>query len=194
MKKPLTLLFPLSAFLLLGFATTGALAQESGSFFAGEERTLSGLIRWKKALGVIPRFPLSRDADKNPCSPFYIAALDPRNHYKVVSVTKTLTWAAGDAEYNVCKYKMTVPANTPLSIRAGMGFTNSLPKLDEDPYYLRDPWVGGSEAQPPMGNERSFRPWNRDVTLGKIGMYLRFEMIYDRLHERFQLPGTKFPF
>jgi hypothetical protein len=124
MKNIPTLLFALSAFLLLGLAPTGALAQESGSVtvVSNKLQTLQGVIRWKKALGTVPLGPGKSQAHPNPCSAFHILVVNDDREKKFVAFMTVFTWATpADGEFNICKYMMNLPTNKSLLVYAMFG-------------------------------------------------------------------------
>ena len=74
--------------------------------------------------------------------------------------------------YYTCDYTVTgLPLNQQLTVRAGV-IGNS--------QYLTGPWLGGSQAQPPPGSERSILNGMRNVTLtpGNPSDIVTFEMVY----------------
>ena len=179
--------------LLLGAVLSGASAQTAPSqpaAGAGGVQTLTGNIRWRKSFGMIPSPRGSRQAHNNPCSIFWVAALDPENDFKLVWFANALEPGRDDPEYYTCNYSIILPANRRLVIKAGMGGNETLtalPKVMWPDYYYRDLWIGE-----PMENRklllrtggpyylvRSFKPAAQEVTLHNVkATFLKFEMIY----------------
>ena len=184
MKRTHTLLVALSAFLLLGFATTGTLAQESGSVtvVSNKLQTLQGVIRWKKALGTVPLGPGKSQAHPNPCSAFHILVVNDDREEKFVAFMTVFTWATpADGEFNICKYKMNVPTNKSLRVYAMFGKLGD--QSDEQwAFYAKRGWIGGG-PEPEPGMARMFIRNPKTVRLGVKGMYLAFEMYYGYLHQ-----------
>lgn len=141
----------------------------------GAEQTLNGVIRVKKAFGVIPRSRGSAEPGSR-CGQFYVAVLDPNNRNTPIIVTSTET-GREDADYYTCKYSLAAPANQPLYVIAGMGGTNLLPQIDRGELYITDAWIGGTNNKPRRGYERGFA--GKFITLGTTkATYLRFDMYY----------------
>ena len=180
----------LSVFLLLGFATSRALAQTSGSGTAaspGAFQTLTGKIRWKKSLGVIPASPGSRKQHESPCTILWVAAVDPESGVAVEYVIG-LERGLEQPDYYVCKYSLRLPVGQPFGIKAGMGWDGllGLPEMVIGNYYYNGEWIGDTVAyglrfKLADAIERTFKPDNATVTLGKVkGTFLQFELIWDR--------------
>ncbi|HEX8288552.1 MAG TPA: hypothetical protein VF556_11175 [Pyrinomonadaceae bacterium] len=168
----MVLLVTLSALNALAQYEPGVKARLAGS----AETTLRGVIRVRKDFGVIPMGPGHSQAAPLPCGQFYVAVLDPNNKYRLVATTNPPLNYAEDGEYYVCKYSLTVPANTRLYAIAGMGGTLLLPKEDRTPMYITDAWIGGARSKPPAGYERGFV--GKYVTIGNRAVYLKFDLIY----------------
>jgi hypothetical protein len=154
--------------------------------------SVRGKIRWKKAYGVIPTGPLTGVATPLPCGHFFVAAMKMGPAApgslggRLVTVASTpnlpnkITQGPDEGDYYVCNYIIPdLPKDTNLVILAGMGGTLLLPQMDRDPYYWRNPWIGGSQPQPPPGYERVFTG-GRNVTLtnNMSRTSIDFEMIY----------------
>jgi hypothetical protein len=178
-KTSQTLLLVFSSLLLLISVTVCVRAQGPGR--RPLTYTVSGQIRWKKEYGVIPMGPGNSKASVYPCSPFFVAAINPGSGKAIAYTENALTQGADDGEYYVCNYSMKVPADTSLYITAGLGGVLLLPKMDRSPYYITAPWIGGSRPQPPGGAERSFTGF-KYVTLSgrRTRAVVSFEMIYAR--------------
>lgn len=172
MKSARTLLLVFSSLLLLNSIAASAQAQG----------TVSGSIRWRKEMGVIPMGPGHSQAAAVPCGQFFVAAEDPQNGYKAVSYTDTPLKFIDDGAYYICRYTLTVPENKSLYMVAGMGGVLLLPKEDRSPYYITAPWIGGSRSTPPAGYERSFTGF-KYLTLRRRGprparTIVNFELVY----------------
>lgn len=170
-KAARALLLVFSSMLLLMFITAGARAQ-----------TITGSIRWKKEMGVIPAGPGNSQAAAAPCGQFYVAAEDPQNGFKAVTYTDSPLAFSEAGDYYVCRYSFRVPENKSLYIVAGMGGVLLLPKEDRSPHYITASWIGGSRSKPPAGYERSFTG-HKYVTLRRRGRrpartMVNFELIY----------------
>jgi len=153
-KSAQTLILVLSSILLLISVTVSTRAQEQG--------VVTGVIRWKTELGVAPMGPGNSKAAVDPCSIFYVAALDARSNNpvtytdQVASPFQKSVVKYDDGEFHVCRYSLKVPQERRLYIVAGMGGVLQLPKEDRSPMYITNAWIGGSRSQPPAGWERSF--------------------------------------
>jgi hypothetical protein len=154
--------------------------------------SVRGKIRWRKAYGVIPTGPATRDPSPLPCGHFFVAAMKMGpaapgslgGRLTTVATTPNLpnkiTQGPDEGDYYVCNYIIPdLPKDTNLVILAGMGGTLLLPQMDRDPYYWRNPWIGGSQPQPPPGYERVFKGGqNVTLTNNLSRMSIDFEMIY----------------
>lgn len=139
---------------------------------------LSGLVRVKKAFGVVPMGPGHKDAAVYPCMPFGIAVYDAQAlRSKPLAVYSELMQQGRDTtDSYTCKFELMVPANRGLYVIPVMGGTLLLPKEARMPMHITDTWIGGSNPQPPRGWERGFA--GRFVTLSVKGMWLTFDMNY----------------
>ena len=176
------------SFLILGAVAAGASAQETSSvtvFDPGAYQTLSGKIRWKKSLGVVPASRGSSNKHDSPCSIFWIAAMDPEQRFKVIGSFNALQPGIDEPDYYVCKYSLRLPVNRRMMIRAGMGSDClfALPGNVISNYYYNNDWIGdySEERRKGWGTyraiTRSFAPGNPYVTLSKgKGTYLKFEL------------------
>ncbi len=153
-----------------------------------EEGLITGHIRWKTQLGVVPMGPGNSNAAVEPCSVFYVAALDAHTNSTVtytdqgVSPFQKSILKYEDGEFHVCRYSLRVPLNKSLYIVAGMGGVLQLPKEDRTPYLISDAWIGGSQSKPPAGWERSFSGFTY-VTIVPSTLQravVNFDMIYVR--------------
>lgn len=148
------------------------------------QRTLSGVIRWQKEMGVLPSAPGSTAPGTDICSPFYVAVTDlySRPEEMVAHDNKLSVQSVVDPQYHVCRFEMHVPSNRNLRVMAGMGNVLSLPKPERQLFHYAEPWIaeGGARPAPYRRSIRTFAPNRRDVMLGAKGMYLRFELTYGR--------------
>lgn len=172
MKKSTRILLPVFSGLLL-FVSVAVSAHA---------QIITGSIRWKKEMGVIPAGPGNSQAAAVPCGQFYVAAEDPQNGFKAVAYTDSPLTLSESGDYYICRYSFKVPENKSLYIVAGMGGVLLLPKEDRSPHYITAPWIGGSRSKPPAGYERSFTG-QKYVTLRKQGrrpsrVIVNFELIY----------------
>lgn len=143
---------------------------------------LTGVVRVKKAFGVVPMGPGHRQPSVEPCSPFRIAVYDARStNSKPLAVSDGMMKQGADtADSYTCKYEVRVPAKLGLYAVPVMGGTLLLPKEDRSPMYITDAWIGGTNSKPPRGWERGFA--GKYVTLGTAkATYLAFDMIYTRV-------------
>lgn len=186
MKKTINpLLFVLGSFLLLISVTDSARAQrrESGreAYVRRFRYTVSGTIRWRKELGVIPMGAGHSQPRTDPCDAFVVAALNANTNKLVAYMDKIAApfQRADEGDYYVCRYSFRVPADTGLYILATMGGVLLLPEETREPYYITDAWLGGSRSKPPAGAERSFKG-HQYVTLSgrKSRAIVNFEMVY----------------
>ena len=140
---------------------------------------LSGLVRVKKAFGVVPMGPGHKEAAVYPCMAFGIAVYDASAlRSKPLAVyTDLMTQGKDTADSYTCKYELMVPANRKLYVIPVMGGTLLLPKEERMPMHITDAWIGGTNPQPQRGWERGFA--GRFVTLTHPGgMWLPFDMNY----------------
>lgn len=186
-----------SAFLVVGFTATFTVAQETYSGAAtGSMKTLTGLIKWKKALGTIPAGPGRKDAHTDPCSPFFVTVsnqTDEPSQSKFAWFDNRLEWVAREGEYNLCRFEIQVLPNKQLLVRPGLGSMEFFPGRDRTSYLVKLPWIGGETAasSPSAGNDRNFAPGHRFVTLGTKNMFVPFEMTYSQIMEGLVLPSRR---
>jgi hypothetical protein len=159
--------------------------------------SVRGKIRWRKAYGVIPTGPDTRDPSPLPCGHFFVAAMKMGpaapgslgGRLTTVATTPNLpnkiTQGPDEGDYYVCNYIIPdLPKDTNLVILAGMGGTLLLPQMDTDAYYWRNPWIGGSQPQPPPGYERVFKGGqNVTLTNNVSRMSVDFEMVYGPMRQ-----------
>lgn len=165
------LLTAFSCLLLFTCVTVGANAQDVPAP-AGGLQTLSGVIRWKTENGTTPLTRDDPNSSRNECASFYVRAMDPTQNDKIVWFTNVLEWGGERSGYFVCKYQMTVPANRRLKIVAGIG----------DAFYIKTKQVIPLSIDSLIRDAKKarfyFKPSSMEVTLGKKGMYLAFELLY----------------
>ena len=172
----------LSGFILTAVTALSVPAQSPDAILMnrkiGRAQTLIGVIRVPKQFGVVPNGPGLKEAAPLPCNPFYVAVFDPNSNNKLIAYTDGLLEPGRDQEnFYVCKYSLTVPANTKLYAIAGMSSVRYLQRKQSPPeQYITDAWVGGSNNKPPRGYERGFA--GIFVTIGKRDVYLKFDMYY----------------
>jgi hypothetical protein len=173
-------LFVLAGALLLAASAQAARAQQpAGPRQNDRLYVISGTIRWKTDMGVIPEGPHSSQRATFPCVQFYVAATDPDSG-KIIAITNGLDQLLDDGEYHVCSYSFAAPANQRLRVVAGMG-TKPLPGNADVSMYFTDPWIGGTRNQPPRRESRGFTG-AQDITLtpeSRRGV-ANFEMVYVR--------------
>lgn len=168
----------------------GSSAPNSPGNGGQEEGLITGHIRWKTELGVVPMGPGNSQAAVEPCSVFYVAALDAHTNTlvtytdQVASPFQKSILKYEDGEFHVCKYTFKVPQNRSLYIVAGMGGVLLLPKEDRTPYLISDAWIGGSRSKPPAGWERSFNGFTYVTVIpkprGLNRAIVNFDMVYVR--------------
>ena len=120
--------------------------------------SVSGAIRWKKDMGVVPMGPGNRQAAIYPCSAFSVVATDPGSGKAVVYTDQVSSpfEMSEEGDYYVCRYSLSLPVARNLYLIATMGGILLLPQEDRAPMYISDPWIGGSRNKPPAGAERGF--------------------------------------
>ncbi|MEO6393063.1 MAG: hypothetical protein ABIP75_14540 [Pyrinomonadaceae bacterium] len=174
------LLFVLGGLLLIGSAAGTAQAQRFP--YGGRERPtyVSGSIRWKKDLGIIPMGPGNKQAAPVPCGQFFVAGTEPASGKSIAYTTNPFAFSE-EGDYYVCRYAMKAPANKTMYMIPGMGGVLLLPKMDTSAFYWTDPWIGGNRNKPPAGAFRTFTGFTY-VTLStrRPRGVANFEMIYGR--------------
>ncbi len=145
-----------------------------------ELKTLSGRIRWKKAMGVLPKSPGSTEAADNICAQFFVVVMLPGNEkpyqYDIALEDKP---EVSKPDYYSCVFEMQVPNKVQLSVIAGMGDGLAWPNSAKSNFHYAHPWVDAGR-QVRGGGIRSFTPAKREVMLGEKGMYITFEMSQDQ--------------
>jgi len=120
--------------------------------------SVSGTIRWKKDMGIVPMGPGNSRASIYPCGVFSIVAVDPGSGKAVVytdQVSSPFQMSEEGDDY-VCSYSLKLPVDRNLYLIATMGGILLLPKEDRSPMYISDAWIGGTRSKPPAGAERGF--------------------------------------
>ena len=148
------------------------------------ERTLSGKIRWKKSMGVLPKGPGSSQPAENICAQFYVAVNESTASSNELVAYDAALKAVTSVEpgYYVCNYEMKVPTNRNLVVTPGMGDVFRAAKPDRKPFHFADAWVAedGTRPVPPSGFVRAISPPFRPVVLDKKNMYVGYEIFYNR--------------
>jgi len=169
---------------LLLFLT--AIVTSSAQSRPQEFQTLSGRIRWKKDMGVVPKAPGSNEPAENICSPFYVGVvMYSASDNSLVAYSDSLERGRDEGDYYICRYTIEkVPAKINLTIMIGMGDVFSLPKPTRLPFHYTLSWMvqDGSKASPPRRFIRSFTQNNRQLAIGSTkGTYLGIDLIYTPL-------------
>ncbi|MEP6787356.1 MAG: hypothetical protein ABJB40_02915, partial [Acidobacteriota bacterium] len=153
----------LSGFVLSACGVWSICAQPPPS----EPRTLTGRIKWKKEMGLLPSAPGSHTTAENICAQFYVV-VQLAGSPGVIASDSTLAaktnFTAPD-EYD-CRFEMTVPNNRDLVVTARMGDASLFLTPDWQPIHYTLPWIaeGGSRSVPPRGFIRTFVPASKQVT------------------------------
>jgi hypothetical protein len=142
-----------------------------------ELKTLSGRIRWNKAMGLLPKTPTSREAAENICAQFFVVVIAPGSEkpyqYDIALEAKP---EPTKPDYYSCYFEMQVPNNVGLTVHPGMGNGLTWPNHEKFRHYYTLPWVDAGQFVRRSG-ERSFTPAQRSLTLGNKGMYTTFELV-----------------
>ena len=180
-QTALRLLSVFSVLLLLVLVTASPRARSNPNPVTPVPGEITGQIRWKKEMGLIPMGPGHKEAAILPCLAFYVAALDPRSNKLVALSDGPLPDLKEQGEYYICTYTLRVPLDTNVYLIAGMGGTLKLPEMDTFSYYWKDPWIGGTRSQPPAGTQRGFTGYTyAKRPAGSKTLFVRFDMIYVR--------------
>jgi hypothetical protein len=120
--------------------------------------SVSGVIRWKKDMGIVPMGPGNSRGAIYPCSAFSVVATDPGSGKAVVYTDQVSSpfQLSEEGDYYVCSYSLKLPAATKLYLIPTMGGILLLPQEDRSPMYISDAWIGGTRSKPPAGAERGF--------------------------------------
>ena len=185
MMKKRTRILPIvfSGLLLLVFVTASPRARSKPNPAPPVSGEIHGQIRWKKEMGLIPIGPGKILASNSACSAFFVYAVaDTSEKTNKFYLPPASTSPPKEREgYYVCDYQLQVPLDTALVVFAGMGDVGLLPRRNTDPYYLTEPWIGGTNSRPPAGFERSFdKFFSARVPPGSKPIFYRFEIIYSK--------------
>ncbi len=158
--------------ILLFAGTVGAsYAQES------ELKTLTGRIRWKKAMGLLPKTPAVKEPAANICAQFFVVVIAPGSEkpyqYDIALEAKP---EPSKPDYYSCVFEMQVRNNVQLSVHPGMGNGLAWPNVPEYRQFYTLPWVDAGQWVRRSGR-RVFTPAKREVKLGNKGMYITFELV-----------------
>jgi hypothetical protein len=129
----------LSGILLLAGGVSSAFGQDAKEV-PGELRTLTGRVRWKKDMGVLPKAPGVREPAENICAQFFVVVTRPSTgsekpiQYDIALEAKP---EPSKPDYFSCLFEMKVPSNVHLSVHAGMGDGLAWPKSEQSRYQLR---------------------------------------------------------
>jgi hypothetical protein len=162
----------------------------------GELRTLTGRVRWKKDMGVPPKHPRGIYPTENICAHFFVVVTQPSTgsqkpiQYDIALEAKP---EPGKPDYYSCLFDMKVPTNVRLSVHAGMGDGLAWPNSPQARAHYVNYWIN-SEGTTRVRSPRSIVPAKREVTVGKQGMYLSFELVYDQPPESSPAPRLRVPF
>ena len=179
-----TLLLVFSSLLLLMTANVRSLAQERpADSTANEFQTLSGVIRWKKELGVVPKAPYSNEPAGDICSPFYVGVIvDALSAEGLAAYTNSFERRPDEGDNYICRYTIEkVPANRNLHLVVGMGDPSPIPKVS--PFLHVGPWVAedGSKPAPPRRSIRGFAQSNKYLRISSVkGTYLAIDLVYTK--------------
>ena len=144
MKKTSTLFSVFNVLLLLLTAIVSSSAQDRPQEF----QTLTGRIRWRKDMGIVPKARNSNEPAENICAPFYVgvAVFSARDN-SLVAYTDALERGRDEGDYYICRYTIEkVPAKINLTIMIGMGDVFSLPKPTRLPFHYTS--RGSSKLDP----------------------------------------------
>jgi hypothetical protein len=176
------ILFTIVSGIMLLAGGAGAFAQERPEV-NGDLRTLSGRIRWNKSMGVLPKMPRGLEPASNICAQFFVVVTQPSTRsekpiqYDIALEDKP---EASKPDYYSCAFEMKVPSNVRLVVQAGMGDGLAWPKTEKTLFHYVHPWIASGRPTR-VRSSRSFTPAKREVVLGKIGMYVTFELVYDQV-------------
>lgn len=158
-----------------------AYAQPAPPEVEGPLRTLTGRIRWNKAMGVLPKTPGSTEPTDSICAHFFVVVTrSPFQTSKPIQYDIALEEKRdSDPNYYACMFDMQVPSNVSLAVFAGMGDgLNWRWDAPKSRYHYSDAWI-----DVPSGRSvryrglRSFKPENRVVVVGNKGLSIPFELL-----------------
>lgn len=183
-KQKRTLLAILTFVLLAASAVLNVKAQPAPPEVEGPLKTLSGSIRWKKALGVLPKSPGSTQATDNICAHFYVVVTrSPFQSSKPIQYDIALEDKPelSKPDYYSCRFEMQVPSNVNLAVYPGMGdglaWRWDAPKSR---YHYYDAWIDVAAGRAVRSRGiRGFQPENRVVVVGNKGLNIPFELLYE---------------
>lgn len=142
-----------------------------------ELKSLSGRIRWKKSMGVLPKAPNSTEPAENICAQFYVVVLgagsDKPYQYDIALEEKP---EPSKPDYYSCSFEMMVPNKSQWSVHPGMGNGLAWPRAEQSRFHYILPWVDAGRPVRSTGY-RAFSPAKRDVILGNKGLYITFELV-----------------
>lgn len=148
----------------------------------GELRTLTGRIRWKKEMGVLPKKPRGLEPAENICAQFFVVVTQPSTgsekpiQYDIALEAKP---EMNKPDYFSCLFNMQVPSNVLLVVHAGMGDGIAWPNSGQSLAHYVNPWiVNGLTTK--VRSRRIFTPAKREVRLGNKGMLATFELVYEQ--------------
>ena len=143
--------------------------------------SVSGAIRWKKDMGLVPMGPGNSKASVYPCNVFSVVATDPGSGKAVVYTDQVSApfQMSEEGDYYVCRYSLKLPTATRLYLIPTMGGILLLPNEDRSPMYISDAWIGGTRSKPPAGAERGFTGYTY-VTVARRNTHAtaNFELLY----------------
>ena len=148
----------------------------------GELRTLTGRIRWKKEMGVLPKIPRGLEPAENICAQFFVVVTQPSTgsekpiQYDIALEAKP---EPSKPDYYSCLFDMKVPSNVLLVVHAGMGDGIAWPNSGQSRAHYLNPWIV-SGLTTKVRAKRIFAPAKREVRLGNKGLYIPFELVYDQ--------------
>lgn len=146
--------------------------------------SVSGAIRWKKDMGLVPMGPGNSKAAIYPCSAFSVVATDPGSGKAVVYTDQVSSpfQMSEDGDYYVCSYSLSLPVARSLYLIATMGGILLLPEEDRSPMYISDAWINGTRSKPPAGAERGFTGYTYvKVDRRNPRAVANFELLYVRI-------------
>jgi hypothetical protein len=181
MKNRRILFTILCGIMLLAGGASGAYAQERPEV-NGELRTLSGRIRWNKAMGVLPKTPRGLEPADNICAQFFVVVTQPSTRsekpiqYDIALEAKP---EPSKPDYYSCAFEMKVPSNVLLNVHAGMGDGLAWPNSGQSLAHYVHPWIV-SGLTTKVRSKRMFTPAKREIRLGNKGMFITFELVYEQ--------------
>ncbi len=171
MHKKVVLFATIVSAMILAGGVINLYGQES------QLKTLLGHIRWKKAMGVQPKAPGSREPADNICAGFFVVVIAPGSEkpyqYDIALEPKLVV---SMPDFYSCAFEMKVPNNVGLAVHAGMGDGLAWPKTQKTQFYYAQPWIDA--GRPVRGSgQRVFTPAVRNIRLGNKDMQITFELV-----------------